>query len=353
MAIGEAVVRLSDLTDGQEAECFAALKSKTRGVTARNQPFVKCYFRDSRVTLEAPLWHDHRLHRAANDWPEGGTYRLRVKAEHKGKYGLQIDLIDIRPTRPEDEADGFDFGDLYESSKYRPEHLLKVVRHHVETCIDCPYVRAVVEAILAEHGELFSKIQAAANFHHSYNGGLLEHVWSMTRIAGFLANHYAKYYDGLNPPLNKSIIVAAAILHDIGKLRELEYHPIEARYTKEGSLIGHVLMGRDLVRDAARKIDGFPEETLLLLEHAILAHHGKREFGAPILPQTIEALIVSFIDDLDAKVNIAAGHRLKGSASDGEFTDKVFALENRRFYRGIPVEPEGLALDSDEPGRIG
>ena len=160
--------------------------------------------------------------------------------------------------------------------------------------------------MLLDHDDLFRKIQAATNFHHSYNGGLLEHVWSMTRICGFLADHYAKYYDSLNPPLNKGVIVAAAILHDLGKIRELKYHPVEAKYTKEGSLIGHVLMGRDLVREAARKIEGFPEETLLLLEHAILAHHGKKEFGAPILPQTLEALIVSFVDDLDAKINIVA-----------------------------------------------
>src|SRR3954447_3102850 len=104
MAVGEAMGRLSELIAGQEAECFAALARKTRGTTARNQPFVKCYFRDSRVTLEAPLWHDHRLHKAADGWPEGSTYRLHVKAEHKGKYGLQIDILDIRPTSAEDEA---------------------------------------------------------------------------------------------------------------------------------------------------------------------------------------------------------------------------------------------------------
>ena len=90
---------------------------------------------------------------------------------------------------------------------------------------------------------LFMRMPAAQNLHHSYTSGLLEHVWSMARIASFLADHYAKYYDGLDPPLNRGLIVAAAILHDIGKLRELEYHPVEARYTKEGRLIGHVLHG--------------------------------------------------------------------------------------------------------------
>ena len=114
--------------------------------------------------------------------------------------------------------------------------------------------------------------------------------------------------------------MAAIVLHDIGKLRELEYHPCEARYTKEGRLIGHILMGRDMVREAARSIEGFPEETLLLLEHAILAHHGKHEFGAPVLPQTMEAILVSYIDDLDAKMNIVARQRMR-SRTDDDFTE--------------------------------
>ena len=110
-------------------------------------------------------------------------------------------------------------------------------------------------------------------------------------------------------------------------------------------MIGHVLIGRDLVREAARKIDGFPMETLLLLEHAILAHHGKREFGAPIVPLTLEALLVSYVDDLDAKMNIAARHRL-------------LSKHRRRVHRqGLrprqpPVlqgHPRGAPADDDRP----
>src|SRR5262249_57955840 len=105
-------------------------------------------------------------------------------------------------------------------------------------------------------------------------------------------------------------VIAGTILHDIGKLRELEYHPVEAKYTKEGYLIGHILMGRDMIREAAGRIEGFPAETLILLEHAILAHHGRREFGSPVLPQTMEALLVSFIDELDAQMNSGARERM-------------------------------------------
>jgi 3'-5' exoribonuclease len=331
------VFRLSDLQDGQEAECFAALVRREIGTTKRNERFYKCYFRDRRVEIEAPVWANSPFLKQAETWVVGDGYRLRARAEVKPKFGLQLEILDIRPATSDDVADGYDYGDLFVSTRFSRERLLKTIHECIEKYIDEPPLRDLVLRILAQNDELFQKIQAASNFHHSYNGGLLEHVWSMTRIAGFLADHYSKYYDSLNPPLNKGVIVAAAILHDIGKVKELSYHPVDAKYTKEGHLIGHVMMGRDMVRDTARAMDGFPEETLLLLEHAILSHHGRKEFGAPVLPQTIEALIVSHIDDLDAKVNIAARHRLT-SVTDDEFTEWAKPLE-RRIYKGVPEEP--------------
>jgi 3'-5' exoribonuclease len=101
-----------------------------------------------------------------------------------------------------------------------------------------------------------------------------------------------------------------------------------------------------MVREAASHIEGFSQELLLNLEHAILAHHGKREFGSPVLPQTIEALLVSYIDDLDAKMNIMVRERM-GSRTDDLFTDRVFALDNRRIYKGVSAERDLRELDPD------
>lgn len=336
-SIETAVVRLSDLIDGQEADCFGALVRKVRGTTYKNEAYMRCYFRDKQVTLEAPLWADSRFLKLAEGWAEGSAYRLHVRAAVKPKYGLQLELQDIRPVNDADLADGYNFFDLVESSHLNPDERFARIHELIEKGIDEPPLKQLVLNVLHENADLFKKLQAATNFHHAYSGGLIEHVWSVTRIASWLADHYARYYKDLNPPLNKGVIIAAAVLHDIGKLRELEYHPVEAKYTKEGSLIGHVLMGRDMAREAALKIADFPVETLLLLEHAILSHHGRRDYGAPIPPQTLEALLVSFVDDLDAKMNIAARHRLQ-CTTDGEFTDKVYALDNRRFYKGVPAE---------------
>ncbi len=338
MAVAGAVVsRVSDLVDGQEAVCFAALVRKSRGVTKSNKPYIKCVFRDKRTEVESALWHDSRCYQDADSWVEGNAYRLHVQCRHDVRFGLQLDILSARPATADDVEDGFDFFDLVPSSKVSADELRAKLDVLIDRSIEPGPLKALVCNILAENDALFKRMPAAQNMHHSYTSGLLEHVWSMTRVAKLLADHYANYYDGLNPPLNRSLIVAAAILHDIGKLRELEYHPVEAKYTKEGTLVGHVLMGRDMVRDAAAKIDGFPEELLLCLEHAILAHHGKREFGAPVLPATLEALIVSFVDDLDAKVNMVA-QRLMDSQNGEAFTDKIFALDNRKFYRGLPED---------------
>lgn len=330
------VSKLSDVVSGQEAVCFAALVKKTRGVTKSDKPFMRCLFRDKRVAYEAVLWHDNQFLADAESWVEGLAYRLQIRANYDLRYGMQLDILGIRPAV--DGDDGYDFNDLVESSKWAPQKLIDSIHQRIDKFITDPHLKQLVVKILADHDDLLRKMPAAQKMHHDYTGGLLEHVWSMSRVGEMLVEHYAFYYDNLNPPLDKGMVIAAIILHDIGKLRELKYHPVESRYTKEGQLVGHILIGRDLVREVARTIDGFPEETLLLLEHAILAHHGKREFGAPVLPQTFEALLVSFIDDLDAKMNVVARQRLLSKTED-EFTDRVYALDNRRIYKGIPLEP--------------
>ena len=125
-ATGTVVIRLSDLVDGQEAVCFAALVKKSRGMTARNQPFLRCIFRDKRVQYESMLWHDHRLFQSAESWTEGNAYRLEVRGKHDLRYGMQVELLGIRPATEEDAADGYDFFDLVESSRYDPDRLMTV-----------------------------------------------------------------------------------------------------------------------------------------------------------------------------------------------------------------------------------
>jgi 3'-5' exoribonuclease len=331
-----AIVRLSELVDGQEGEFFAALVKRETGTDKHGNPYYKCHFRDKRATRVAPIWSSDPMLPWAASWPLYSGFRLRAKAENS-KYGPQIKLIECREVVAEDAEDGYDFFDLVEGSKYPPGSCYAQILGFVDKNICCPKLARLVREILEENAELFQKMPAAQLMHHGFSGGLVEHVWSVTRVAISLIKHYAVYYDTLNPPLDRDVVVAAAILHDIGKLRELAYHPVEAKYTKHGTLIGHVVLGRDMIRDKAREIGEFPEETLLLLEHAILAHHGLMQYGAPKEPSTIEALIVHYADEIDAKINAVAAERMK-STTEGEFTGKIWAVGNRMFYKGIPVE---------------
>jgi 3'-5' exoribonuclease len=341
------LLALCDLTDGAEAECFALLARRERGVTKKGERFYKCYFRDKKAVLEAPIWANSPFIGQVEGWVESNAYRLLVRAENKPRYGMQIELLAIRPATPAlDEADGYSFFDLVESSKYGYGVCLGKIRKLAETSIDDPALLRLVLTILERNEEAFQKMPAAQNLHHGFTGGLAEHIWSVTRVACTLAKHYEAYYDDLDPPLDRGLIVAAAILHDIGKLQELQYSPAEASYTTVGQLVGHVLIGRDMVRETAKELGGVSAETLMLLEHAILAHHGRGEYGAPKEPRTLEALIVHYADELDAKLNAVYRERQKATG-DGLFTDKIYAVENRRFYRGIRRQGAATPPDDD------
>lgn len=334
------VPELSSIQIEGDAYCFAVLLKRFSGKTKYETPFWKCTFRDRFAEREFAIWSDDLLLHQVPSWVEGEPYRLRTRCK-SSQRGVEIKLVEVRPVLPEDSADGYDVANLYEVSRFNPDESFEAVKAIARDNIECPKVRLLVERILDDHAAALKQMPAASKMHHAFPGGLIEHIRSIGRLCAFLARHYAKYYDTLDPPLNKDVIVAAGILHDIGKLFELEYHPVMAPYTVRGNLIGHVVMGRDLVVRTAQAIEGFPEATLLGLEHAILAHHGKREFGAPILPQTLEALVVSFADEFDAKFNQAA-RALERSNPKEPFTDDVFGgPERRRMFRGRVASSNG------------
>ena len=171
-----------------------------------------------------------------------------------------------------------------------------------------------------------SLLPAAKKNHHAFVSGYLEHVLNVTRTCCHLADKYAELYNDLDPPLNKDVIIAGAVLHDIGKLRELAVGPAGAEYTAAGCLIGHVLQGRDIVREAAagREID---PEMLLRLEHVIVSHQRLPEWGAPKPPMTPEALIVHYADDLDAKL------QHDGLRAQGRRQRRVHHVEAKCLYQ--------------------
>ena len=165
----------------------------------------------------------------------------------------------------------------------------------------------------------------------------MEHTLSVTRTCEFLARKYAQYYDDMQPPLDQGMVVAGGILHDIGKLRELEEQPEGAVYSAEGAMIGHMLTGRDIVREAAARAAaagrGLKAETQLRLEHLIIAHQRLPEWGSPKPPMTPEALIVHYADDLDAKFHMMVAI-LREDTGSGPVTSKKNVLM-QHVFRGL------------------
>ena len=157
---------------------------------------------------------------------------------------------------------------------------------------------------------------AAMTMHHAFIGGLLEHVVSLIGLSRGVSAQY--------PELDADLLLAGIILHDIGKLDELSYAR-STDYTTQGRLLGHITIGTLLVREKMKAIPGFPAQLATLIQHLILSHHGTYEFGSPALPQTREAVVLNFMDDMDSKM-AAMRATLGGTSGNGEWTERNPAL---------------------------
>jgi 3'-5' exoribonuclease len=216
-------------------------------------------------------------------------------------------------------------------SRFDPVEMFAELINLIESRIEYEPLRKLVADIFEQNREQLLLFPAAKRNHHAYVSGFLEHTLNVVRSSCYFADKYAELYAELDPPLNKDVIMAGAALHDIGKLRELETSPGGTEYSIAGCLIGHVLQGRDIVREVAvgRNID---PEIMLRLEHVIVAHQRLPEWGSPKPPMTPEALIVHHSDDLDAKMQMIVG-AFQAEATNGMMTSKKNAM-NQQFYRG-------------------
>lgn len=331
---GSAALRLADLEPNQQGDCFALLAARERATTRDGKPYYRCTFRDADRSVTAMIWADSAFFSDCDQsWQPGQFFKLRCRYS-ESNYGPQVDLDRVRPATDEDRADGFDPAAFYARSRFDAEEMYAELTYLVEAEIEDIPLRQLVAEILVEHADAIKTMPAAMRNHHAYRSGFLEHVLSVTRLSVHLADKYRAYYSDMQPPLSKSLVVAGAVLHDIGKLTELDAQPHGAEYTSPGRLIGHILLGRDLVRDKARELGGVDPETLLRLEHIIVAHQNLPEWGSPIAPHTPEALLVHYADDVDAKFHMVATVLETEPIEGQEFTGRDNPLR-RGIFRGL------------------
>lgn len=325
------LVPLAEMVAGQEADAFVLLAAKTEGTTRDGKPFFRLTFRDATRDVQMPVWQDSVFHDACRDqWQAGQFYKVRA-VYSESKYGPQLDIRKIRLVAPEDKADGFDEAMCQPRTRFDTLALLAELIEIARTQIAEPALSALTAELLEQHREILLTLPAARRNHHAMIGGWLEHVHSVVRNAIFLADKYGGDYPELDPPLSRDLVIAGAILHDIGKVQEMQLTPSGAEYTASGELIGHILLGRDLVREAATR-HPLPVETLLRLEHIIVSHQRLAEWGSPKPPMTPEAILVHFADDVDAKFQtVLTALCEKG---DGEFTSTRNPLQYK-IFRGL------------------
>ncbi|MEX0939461.1 MAG: HD domain-containing protein [Pirellulales bacterium] len=329
--MGKATDLLSELVVDQEADFFALLTEKQQLTTRDGKPYFRVTFRDALREVSFPIWNDSPWAVECRDsWSPGGFYKLRA-VYRESNYGPQLEIRRIRIVCDDDRADGFDPAMCLPRSRFNPEEMFAELVSIAREKIDNAALSALTVDLLESNREVLLALPAAKRNHHAMVGGYLEHVLSVTRTCVYLAQKYADYYNEMQPPLRHDLVIAGAILHDIGKLRELSHQPTGADYTAEGHLIGHILQGRDMVREISVK-HSLDAETLLRLEHVIVAHQRLPEWGAPKPPMTPEALIVHYADDLDAKLHMMI-HALQDDSSEGPVTSTRNPLY-QRLYRG-------------------
>lgn len=325
--------RLADLKPDEEGDFFAQLASKEQLTTRDGKPYVRVAFRDAGRELQFPIWGDAPLYAACRDeWVAGSFYKLRAMYRETN-YGPQLDIRRIRAVTDADAADGFDPWMLLPRSRRDGEAMLAELNGFVNAAIADEGVRRLVLGILDAQRERLLVWPASLRHHHAYVGGFLEHALSVAKTAELLGRKYAALYPELSPPLDVDLVIAGAVLHDIGKLDELDQSPTGASRSVAGNLLGHVLLGRDLVRAAAADatIDAnVAPEKLLRLEHILASHERHAEWGAARPVMTPEALLVQAADDVDARFDMLQGV-LAADANAGPFTSSKNLLQTELF----------------------
>jgi 3'-5' exoribonuclease len=271
-------------------------------------------------------------------WQAGRWYKLRCAYGEHERYGPQVEVQQIREATDADRPDGFDPLVLVARSRDDPAEMFKDLRALVKTEIADEPLRRLVLFVLDKNADRLQWLPASQNRYHPFVGGWLEHTLSVAKTCLYLAEKYRAAYPDLDRPIDRNLLVAAAVLHDVGRLEEFD-GPTTLQPTVAGELLGHLFLGRDIVRDAAREVPDLNPELQQLLEHLVVTHLNLPAWGSPKLPAVPEGLILFHADDLDAKVEMYA-RCLTRDAAAGPFTDRDPVL-GRPLYKGTAMGAAG------------
>ena len=299
---------------GDSFDGFMLIKSAVKGTASNGKTFLTLYFVDSTGEIDAKLWD------ASQEDIETFTEEKVVKIsgdinEFRGKAQMRIKSI-----RPAQVTDGVRISDFLQKAPIEKEELQEKIMEAIFEMKN-PNLQRIVRAFVNKYNKDLFIYPAASKNHHAYVSGLAYHVVTMLKVAKQLCAIY--------PDLNKDLLYAGIILHDIGKVHELS-GAVSTSYTVEGTLLGHISITVAEIKEVADEL-GIEGEEVTVLQHLVLSHHGKAEWGSPKVPLIREAEILHFIDLIDAKINML-NHALD-KTKPGEFTERLFPMDNRAFYK--------------------
>ncbi|MCF0233790.1 MAG: HD domain-containing protein [Thermoguttaceae bacterium] len=315
------------------------MAEKERCRTKDGKPFYKLLFRDKRREFQAPVWFDSPFFEECDEsWRVGEFYKIRATVRETS-YGPKLELKRLREVVEGDKQDGFDPNNCRPSSNYPPEALAAEIVAFAKSRFGKSPLYAMIRLIFKAHRAEICDAAASRYHHHSFVGGLLEHTLSVAKLAAALAEHFCADNPALKKDLSREIVVAGAILHDLGKIFDSENVGGVSRHTVEGDLIGHAILGRDLIRKFAPAA-GVDDETRVKLEHVVLTHARFHDWGAPTPPASLEAMLVHYADYADATF-VSALAILDGDDGRGAFTQRLGPFGTAILRPGAPIFPNG------------
>ena len=312
------IADFSRMEEGRSFDCVYLVLAKQQRTTKAGKPYLSMTLGDNSGQIEARVWEpgDPRI---SAEFDRGDAVKVRgAVSKFEGVLQLKVDAV--RPL----QASEFDRMDLLPRTTADVRELWAKLEATVDSMSN-PDLRLLVGTMLADpavHGA-FGEAPAAKQLHHAWLGGLLEHVVSLVGLANRVVPH--------SPLVDRDLVLTGVILHDIGKIKELSWQT-GFEYTLEGQLLGHIQIGASMIEKVIDGLPGFPAKLKTLVMHLILSHHGKLEFGSPKLPMIPEALMLNFLDDMDAKMQTIATEferAVRQGKGPGEMTDRIWALDQR------------------------
>ncbi len=328
-------VFIGELQEGQQVQDIFLVARKNLAETKAGKPYLAMTLMDRTGELEARVWDNAA---GFDRHAEVGNYVLIKGTAKSFRDQLQLGVVFLEQVEPQ----AISLADFMPASKRSVAEMQAELSAVILSVTDSGLQQLLAKIFSGTLLDQFCAAPAAKKMHHAYIGGLLEHTLSVTALAGKIADHY--------PGLDRDIFITGALLHDLAKIREFSFEALPFDYTDQGRLLGHLVIGVEMVRLAASGIGDLSPQRLDQVCDLILSHHGRHEFGAPVLPMTQEALLLHHVDDMDAKMNYTDQLREKITEPGHHWSDYQRPLERFLYLQPMEESQEGRPVSSGAAG---